>query len=40
MKKISDMTDDEVIDKCHWYYEENHLVDQWLTFIENKEDLK
>lgn len=24
MKKISDMSDNEVIQKCHWWYTENH----------------
>lgn len=34
MKKIEDMSDDEVIQKCHWWYEENNLVDEHRTFEE------
>lgn len=34
MKKIDDMLDDEVIQKCHWWYEENGLVDEYLVFEE------
>ena len=35
MKKISDMDDMEVIQKCHWWYEENHLADDYRTFEDN-----
>ena len=34
MKKISDMTDDEVIQKCHWWQEEHHMVDDYWAFAE------
>jgi hypothetical protein len=34
MKKIDDMLDDEVIQKCHWWYEENGLVDEYFAFEE------
>lgn len=34
MKKISDMRDDEVIQKCHWWYEENDLRDEYMAFEE------
>ena len=37
MKKIQDMDDDEVIQKCHWYYEENHLIEEWIHFCKEKE---
>lgn len=37
MKKITDMTDEEVIQKCHWYYEENNLVKEWQEFRTKKE---
>lgn len=32
MQKVADMTDDEVIQKCHSFYEENRLVAQWREF--------
>ena len=32
MKKIEDMTDDEVIQKCHWWYEENGLAEEYRRF--------
>ena len=35
MKKISDMDDDEVIEKCHDWYEENDLTDDYKIFEEN-----
>ena len=34
MKKIVDMGDEEVIQKCHWWYEENSLVDEYKIFEE------
>lgn len=34
MKKVNDMTDNEVIDVCHKFYEENHLVSEWLEYLE------
>ena len=35
MKKISEMSDDEVIQKCHWWYEENDLADDYRMFEES-----
>jgi hypothetical protein len=32
MKKIEDMTDDEVIQKCHWWYEEHGLAEEYRRF--------
>lgn len=32
MKKISDMSDEEVIQKCHFWYTENNLIDDYKTF--------
>lgn len=32
MKKIDDMGDKEVIQKCHWWYEENSLMDEYKVF--------
>jgi hypothetical protein len=32
MKKIDDISDEEVIQKCHWWYEENSLVDEYKAF--------
>ncbi len=37
MKKISDMTDDEVIEKCHWWQEENNMVDDYWEFVHSFE---
>ena len=32
MKKVSEMSDDDVIRYCHLYYEENRLNDEWRVF--------
>ena len=37
LKKISDMTGDEVIRACHWYVEENHLTREWKAFRREQE---
>ncbi len=37
MKKVTEMSDDDVIRYCHWYYEENHLKEEWWAFRENIE---
>ncbi|HBU12750.1 MAG TPA: hypothetical protein DEB31_08520 [Clostridiales bacterium] len=37
MKKTEDMSDDEVNQKCHWYCEENNLVQEWDAFVDKKE---
>ena len=37
MKKVSEMSDDDVIRYCHWYYEENRLLDEWRAFRESIE---
>lgn len=33
MKKITDMSDDEVIQKCHWWQEENNMVQDYWCFV-------
>ena len=33
MKKIADMSDDEVIQKCHWWQEENDMVQDYWRFV-------
>ncbi len=33
MKKVSDMSDEEVIQKCHWWQEENNMVDDYWIFV-------
>ncbi len=33
MKKIEDMTDDEVVQKCHWWQEEHRTVDDYWAFV-------
>ena len=33
MKKISDMTDEEVVQKCHFWQEENNMVDDYWNFV-------
>jgi len=33
MKKVSDMTDEEVIQKCHAWQEENNMVDDYWNFV-------
>ncbi len=33
MKKISDMADEEVIQKCHFWQEENNMVDDYWNFV-------
>ena len=35
MKKISDMTDEEVIWKCHCWQEENNMVDDYWNFVKS-----
>lgn len=37
MKKVVDMTDDEVISSCHSYCEENNLNSEWHIYRENIE---
>lgn len=37
MKKVADMTDDEVIENCHFYCEENSLTGEWNAFREKAE---
>jgi hypothetical protein len=34
LKKIQDMSDDEVIQKCHKWYEVNHMRDEYFAFQE------
>ena len=33
LKKISDMTDEEVIQKCHWWQEGNNMVQDYWAFV-------
>ena len=37
MQKIEDMTDDEVIQKCHLYCEHNNLTEEWNAFRNKSE---
>ena len=37
MKKVANMTDDEVISNCHFYCEENNLIPEWNEFREKVE---
>lgn len=37
MKKVSEMSDEDVITYCHWFCEENKLTDEWDTFRQEKE---
>lgn len=40
MKKISEMSDKEVVQKCHWWQEENGKVEDYWNFLkENFPDL-
>lgn len=34
MKKISDMNDSEVISKCHFWYTDHNLIDDYQAFEE------
>ena len=36
-KKVTDMTDDEVISNCHFFCEENNLRDEWNVYREKAE---
>ena len=38
MKKISDMTDEEVIQKCHAWQEENNMVDDYWRFVNLRQE--
>lgn len=33
MKKISNMSDNEVVDKCHAWQEENDMVEDYWSFV-------
>ena len=33
LKAVSDMTDDEVVQNCHWWQEEHHMVDDYWAFV-------
>lgn len=33
MKKISEMSDKEVVQKCHWWQEENGKVEDYWNFL-------
>ncbi|HBD86604.1 MAG TPA: hypothetical protein DC001_04175 [Clostridiales bacterium] len=34
LKKIEDISDDDIIQRCHWWYEENGLRDEYMVFKE------
>lgn len=38
MKKISDMSDAEIIRACHFYVHEHNLLDEWEAFREQNEE--
>ena len=38
MRKISDMNDEEVIQKCHFWQEENNMVDDYWNFVNSFEN--
>lgn len=38
LKKISDMTDEEIIRACHFYVWEHYLVDEFAAFRAQNED--
>ena len=38
MKKVSDMTPEEVIQNCHSFYEEQKLTDEWRRFRRSIEE--
>ncbi|MBR5288854.1 MAG: hypothetical protein IKU34_09760 [Clostridia bacterium] len=33
LKKITDMTDSEVVQKCHFWQEENNMVQDYWSFV-------
>ena len=37
LKKISDMTDKEIITACHHFVEDNNLNDEWNAFRDKNE---
>ncbi len=37
LKKISEMSDSEIIRACHFYVEENGLMEEWEAFRESNE---
>lgn len=37
MKKVSEMSDKDVITACHHFVEDNRLNDEWYNFREEKE---
>ena len=37
LKKTSEMSDSEIIRACHFYVEENGLVEEWESFREENE---
>ena len=39
MKKISDMTDKEIITACHHFVEDNNLKQEWYEFREESESV-
>lgn len=39
LKKISDMTDEEIITACHHFVEDNNLNDEWIKFRDKNEQI-
>lgn len=37
MKKVDEMTEEEVVSVCHWYCEENKLTEEWQAYREKEE---
>lgn len=37
MKKVAEMSDNDVIRYCHWYCEENRLINEWQVFRDSIE---
>jgi len=37
LKKITDMSDEEIITACHFYVEQNNLKDEWNELRKNNE---
>lgn len=37
LKKVTEMSDEEVIRYCHWYCEDNNLTDEWADYEEQIE---
>lgn len=40
LKKVSDLSDRDVISVCHWYCVERRLTEEWEAFRAEREDLR